>query len=110
MPTRRQGHGPHRRRQVFCAGADIREFGRPRRRGALVRHLAGLRRSEKPMVASNGGAAAWEAGLELALACHYRVALPGAKLGMPEVTLGLVASGGGTQRLPRALPWTRPRA
>ena len=70
----------------------------------MVRHLAAqFDEQTKPMVAAIGGAALG-GGLEIALACHYRIAAPGAKLGLPEVTLGVVASGGGTQRLPRALP------
>ena len=94
------GHGKY-----FCAGADIRELGTPAGIEApMVRHLATqFDEQSKPMVAAIGGAALG-GGLELALACHYRIASPGAKLGLPEVTLGVVASGGGTQRLPRAIP------
>jgi len=90
--------------KVFCAGADISEFGLPAGVAfPLVRHLAeAFDEVRKPMVAAIGGLALG-GGLELALACHYRVASPRAKLGMPEVNLGLVASGGGTQRLPRAI-------
>ena len=91
--------------KFFSAGADIREFGTPAGTEVpMVRHLAAqFDQQTKPMVAAIGGAALG-GGLEIALACHYRIAAPGAKLGLPEVTLGVVASGGGTQRLPRALP------
>jgi 3-hydroxyacyl-CoA dehydrogenase len=91
--------------KFFCAGADIREFGTPAGIEApMVRHLATqFDEQSKPMVAAIGGAALG-GGLEIALACHYRIASTGAKLGLPEVTLGVVASGGGTQRLPRAIP------
>jgi 3-hydroxyacyl-CoA dehydrogenase len=79
--------------KAFSGGADIREFNAPRLKPAL----------SKPLVAAIGGFALG-GGLELALACHYRVAAPRAQLGLPEVKLGLLPGSGGTQRLPRAIP------
>ena len=71
----------------FIAGADIREFGKPPRPPALPDVCNRIEASAKPVVAALHGAALG-GGLEVALAAHYRVALPGAKLGLPEVTLG----------------------
>jgi len=90
--------------RAFSAGGDIREFGTPRStQPPMVRDLsAAFDQVNKPLVAAIGGLALG-GGLELALACHYRVAAPGARLGLPEVTLGIVPSGGGTQRLPRII-------
>ncbi|WP_049053840.1 enoyl-CoA hydratase-related protein, partial [Achromobacter xylosoxidans] len=72
----------------FIAGADIREFGKPPRPPALPDVCNQIEACAKPVVAALHGAALG-GGLEVALAAHYRVALPGAKLGLPEVTLGL---------------------
>ncbi len=85
----------------FIAGADIKTFTMPREEAPDVRGLvAGLERSDKPVVAAMHGSALG-GGLEAALACHYRVASPGTRLGQPEVKLGLLPGAGGTQRLPR---------
>ncbi len=88
----------------FCAGADIAEFG-----GAdftatpgLPELLIELAGSAKPMIAAVGGLALG-GGLELAMACGYRIGEPKARLGMPEITLGLLPGAGGTQRLPRLI-------
>jgi len=87
---------------IFSAGADIAEFeGDPRDPwfGTLFNRIEDC---EKPVVAGIAGAALG-GGLELALACHFRLAAPGAQLGLPEVTLGLLPGGGGTQRAPRLI-------
>src|SRR5437868_13514628 len=85
----------------FIAGADIRQFGR----GPLApptgrRPYDVLDDSPKPVVAAIHGYALGR-GLEIALACHYRVAVPSAKVGLPEVQIGILPGAGGTQRLPR---------
>ena len=84
----------------FIAGADIREFGKPPQPPALPDVCNAIEASGKPVVAVLHGAALG-GGLEIALAAHYRVALPGARLGLPEVNLGLLPGAGGTQRAPR---------
>jgi 3-hydroxyacyl-CoA dehydrogenase len=86
--------------RTFIAGADITEFGKPPKGVPLGELNAILEASPKPVVAAIHGTALG-GGLELALSCHYRVAVPSAKLGLPEVKLGLVPGAGGTQRLPR---------
>jgi len=86
--------------RTFIAGADITEFGKPPKGVPLGEVNAILEGSAKPVVAAIHGTALG-GGLELALSCHYRVAVPSARLGLPEVKLGLVPGAGGTQRLPR---------
>ena len=86
--------------RAFSAGADIREFGKPAVPPRLPDVLDAVEALAKPVVAVVHGTALG-GGLELALACHARVALPGARLGLPEVTLGILPGAGGTQRLPR---------
>ena len=88
--------------RTFIAGADITEFGKPPKPPALNDVLAAIENSPKPVVAAIHGTALG-AGLEVALACHYRVATRDARLGLPEVKLGLLPGAGGTQRLPRAV-------
>ena len=90
--------------RMFCGGADIREFGQPPPPGAasLPAVLDELEASRKPVVAAIHGVAAG-GGLEVALACHVRIVAPGTRLGLPEVTLGIVPGAGGTQRLPRLI-------
>lgn len=88
--------------RTFIAGADITEFGRPPKPPGLNEVLAEMENSPKPIVAAIHGTALG-GGLEVALACHYRVAVKEAKLGLPEVKLGLLPGAGGTQRLPRAV-------
>src|SRR6185295_7386597 len=84
----------------FFTGADINEFSGPPKE-AEFRDLYGRFENLKiPVVAALQGSAIG-GGLELALACHYRVATPGAKFMLPEVTLGIIPGAGGTQRLPR---------
>ena len=86
--------------KTFVAGADIREFGQPPQPPHFPEVLDALEGSAKPVVAALHGTALG-GGLEFALACHYRVALKSTRLGLPEVNLGLLPGGGGTQRLPR---------
>lgn len=85
----------------FVAGADITTFGMPRDEAPDLRGLVDtLARSSKPVVAAIHGTA-FGGGLEMALACNWRIAAPDANLGLPEVKLGLLPGAGGTQRLPR---------
>jgi 3-hydroxyacyl-CoA dehydrogenase len=85
---------------TFVAGADIREFGKPPVPPLLPDLLRAVEASPKPVVAALHGTALG-GGFELAMACHARVAAPGAAVGLPEVKLGLIPGAGGTQRLPR---------
>jgi 3-hydroxyacyl-CoA dehydrogenase len=87
---------------MFCGGAEIREFNTPAQ-AALPRMpelIEGCDRIGKPLIAAIAGVALG-AGLELALACHHRIATPDARLGLPEVKFGFLPGAGGTQRLPR---------
>ncbi len=86
--------------QTFFAGADITEFGKPPVGPNLPETLDAMEASDKPVVAAIHGTALG-GGCEVALACHYRVAVPSARLGLPEVKLGLIPGAAGTQRLPR---------
>ncbi len=85
----------------FIAGADIRQFGKPRA-APQQRAYEVLDAASKPVVAAIHGYALG-GGLEHALACHYRIATPTAKVGLPEVLIGILPGGGGTQRLPRLI-------
>jgi 3-hydroxyacyl-CoA dehydrogenase len=86
--------------RTFFAGADITEFGKPITGVGLRVLSAAIEDATKPVIAAIHGTALG-GGLELALCCHYRVALPSAKCGLPEVKIGLLPGAGGTQRLPR---------
>ncbi|NGO88813.1 MAG: enoyl-CoA hydratase/isomerase family protein, partial [Halomonas sp.] len=86
--------------RTFIAGADIREFGKPPQAPLLPDVISQLEACPKPLVASLHGTALG-GGLEVALGCHYRVALASTRVGLPEVKLGLLPGAGGTQRLPR---------
>jgi len=88
--------------RTFFAGADITEFGKPPRGPMLPEVVDIIEACTKPVVAAIHGTALG-GGLEVALACHYRVAVPSAKLGLPEVKLGILPGAGGTQRLPRVV-------
>ncbi|MEM8649009.1 MAG: 3-hydroxyacyl-CoA dehydrogenase NAD-binding domain-containing protein [Pseudomonadota bacterium] len=85
---------------TFIAGADIREFGQPPKEPHLPDVISVIESSEKPWIAAIHGTALG-GGCEVALGCHYRVAHASAKLGLPEVNLGLIPGAGGTVRLPR---------
>ena len=86
--------------RTFIAGADITGFGKPPRGASLIETLKAIEGSSQHVVAAIHGTALG-GGFEVALACHYRVAVPSAKCGLPEVKLGLLPGAGGTQRLPR---------
>ncbi|MEX2197942.1 MAG: 3-hydroxyacyl-CoA dehydrogenase NAD-binding domain-containing protein [Burkholderiales bacterium] len=89
--------------KAFSGGADIREFGKPMTSPNLPEVNDMQDAMQKPLVAAIGGFALG-GGLELALGCHYRIALPKSLLGLPEVKLGILPGSGGTQRLPRVIP------
>ncbi|QSI28849.1 3-hydroxyacyl-CoA dehydrogenase [Variovorax sp. RKNM96] len=86
----------------FIAGADIREFGKAPQPPSLPEVCLAIENCSKPVVAAIHGAALG-GGLEVALSAHYRIASPTAKLGLPEVALGLLPGSGGTQRAPRLI-------
>ena len=86
--------------QTFIAGADITEFGKPPQGPDFNAVLNTIETATKPVIAAIHGTALG-GGLETTLVCHYRIAVPSAKLGVPEVKLGLLPGAGGTQRLPR---------
>jgi 3-hydroxyacyl-CoA dehydrogenase len=89
--------------KFFSGGADIREFGGTRLKPDLPDVNDYQDSMQKPLVAAIGGFALG-GGLELALACHFRVAAPKSQVGLPEVKLGILPGSGGTQRLPRVIP------
>jgi 3-hydroxyacyl-CoA dehydrogenase len=86
--------------RTFIAGADIAEFSRPQQPPHLPEVTQTIEDCSKPVVAALHGTALG-GGLEVAIACHWRVAAPGTRIGAPEVKLGLMPGAGGTQRLPR---------
>jgi 3-hydroxyacyl-CoA dehydrogenase len=88
--------------RTFIAGADITEFGKPPQAPSLHEVLDLIESSPKPVVAAVHGTALG-GGLEVTLACHYRVGVKDARFGLPEVKLGLLPGAGGTQRLPRVV-------
>jgi 3-hydroxyacyl-CoA dehydrogenase len=85
---------------TFIAGSDLREFGKPLEDPQLPAVIAAIEACAKPVVAAIHGAALG-GGFELCLGCDARVAAAGSRLGLPEVTLGMIPGAGGTQRLPR---------
>ena len=89
---------------LFSGGADIKEFGSPKMTAEPHLHsvIQAIEQCSKPVIAAIAGTC-MGGGLELALGCHYRVAAKGAQIALPEVKLGLLPGGGGTQRLPRAV-------
>src|SRR5882757_286653 len=86
--------------RTFFVGADISELGKPDDGPDFTQLFAAVENATKPVVAAIHGTALG-GGFEFALACHYRVAVPSAKVGLPEVNLGVLPAAGGTQRLPR---------
>ncbi len=88
--------------KTFIAGADISEFGKEPKGPSLFEVQEFIEDSNKPVIAAIHGTALG-GGLEVALTCHYRIAVPSAKCGLPEVKLGLLPGAGGTQRLPRVV-------
>ena len=88
--------------RCFSAGADITEFGGAPRQPPLYQLIHDIEALGKPVVAAMHGTSLG-GGFEIALGCHYRIADKGAKMGLPEVKIGLIPGAGGTQRLPRAI-------
>ncbi|HEY7459926.1 MAG TPA: 3-hydroxyacyl-CoA dehydrogenase NAD-binding domain-containing protein [Xanthobacteraceae bacterium] len=86
--------------RTFIAGADITEFGKPPKPPSLIDVIAALDEVKKPLIAAMHGTPLG-GGLEITLACHFRIAAPATRLGLPEIKLGLIPGAGGTQRLPR---------
>jgi len=86
--------------RTFMSGADLAELGGTIPPPGYAETLAALENCQKPVIASLHGTALG-GGLEVAMACHYRCATPTARMGMPEITLGIIPGAGGTQRLPR---------
>ena len=91
--------------RTFVAGADISEFGKPPVPPILPDVCNRIEASPLPVIAALHGTTLG-GGLEIALAAHYRVAVPETRLGLPEVTLGILPGAGGTQRLPRLIDAT----
>src|SRR5437764_7292735 len=90
--------------KLFSGGADIREFNTPKATAEPTLHtlIRMVETATKPVVAAINGSCVG-GGLELALACHFRVAAASASVGLPEVRIGLLPGAGGTQRLPRVV-------
>ena len=88
--------------RTFVAGADISEFGKPAQEPSFLDVFDAIEFASKPVIAAIHGTALG-GGFELALVCHYRVAASSAKVGLPEVNLGILPGAGGTQRLPRVV-------
>ena len=86
--------------RTFFAGADITEFGKPMQEPGLPTVVDMIEAADKPVIAAIHGTALG-GGCEVTLGCHYRIAVPSAKIGTPEVKLGLLPGAGGTQRIPR---------
>lgn len=86
--------------RTFIAGADITEFGKPLRGATIYSIQSAIENARIPVIAAIHGTALG-AGLEIAMCCHHRVAVPSARCGLPEVNIGLLPGAGGTQRLPR---------
>jgi 3-hydroxyacyl-CoA dehydrogenase len=88
--------------RTFIAGADISEFGKPPAPPHLPEALDAIENASKPVIAALHGTALG-GGFEVALTAHYRIAVPSAKCGLPEIKLGIIPGAGGTQRLPRLI-------
>src|SRR5271169_492596 len=87
---------------TFFSGADIGEFAGPPKEAEFRDLFRQLEQLAVPVVAGMHGVV-MGGGLEITLACHYRIAVPGTRFGLPEVTLGIIPGAGGTQRLPRLI-------
>ena len=87
---------------TFFSGADISEFAGPPQEEAYRKLFNAIENLPFPVVAAMHGTVLG-GGLEIALACHYRIAAPGTRFGLPEVTLGIMPGAGGTQRMPRLI-------
>ena len=92
--------------RTFIAGADITEFSKPSQPPSLPEIIGLIENSPKPVIAAMHGTPLG-GGLELTLACHFRIAARGTRLGLPEIKLGLIPGAGGTQRLPRLVGMDR---
>lgn len=90
--------------RTFIAGADVREFNIPVQAPKVTDYIAAMEAATKPWIAAIHGTALG-GGFETALGCHYRIAIPGAKFGLPEVNLGIIPGAGGTVRIPHLVPW-----
>ncbi|MFB0610747.1 3-hydroxyacyl-CoA dehydrogenase NAD-binding domain-containing protein [Aurantiacibacter poecillastricola] len=88
--------------RMFSGGADITEFGKPPARPTLPELIDSIENLAKPVVIALNGTALG-GGCEIALGCNYRIAVPAAKIGLPEVKIGILPGAGGTQRLPRVV-------
>jgi 3-hydroxyacyl-CoA dehydrogenase len=86
--------------RTFIAGADITEFGKPPAAPTTIDVIEAIEASDKPVIAAMHGTPLG-GGLEVALGCHFRIAAPATRLGLPEIKLGIIPGAGGTQRLPR---------
>ena len=86
--------------RTFVAGADIANSAKPPRAAHRSRSSTAIEASRKPVIAAMHGTPLG-GGLEVALACHFRIAAPATRLGLPEIKLGIIPGAGGTQRLPR---------
>jgi 3-hydroxyacyl-CoA dehydrogenase len=88
--------------RTFIAGADIADFGKTSTGASMLQIQAAIEGAPKPVIAAVHGTALG-GGFEIALMCHYRIAVLSAKFGLPEIKLGLIPGGGGTQRLTRLI-------
>ena len=95
--------------RMFSAGADITEFDKPQQAPSAADIITLIDSIQMPVICALHGTLVG-GGLEIALACHFRIAAPGSRLGLPEIKLGLIPGAGGTQRLPRLVGMERAMA
>jgi enoyl-CoA hydratase/carnithine racemase len=109
-PELRTGIITGKGKRIFCAGADLKELAPTMQAGAIPQGTPPMPQRglkiNKPLIAAINGLAVG-GGLEIALACDIRIAAENARFGLPEVTTGLIPGWGGTQRLPRLVPWCK---